>query len=98
MGWTVIIEDENGKPIKTMPHEFVLSDEDILYQKPFHLLKYIDPYGDTTFNAFMFDELITDLEKLKNYLPTDSAQINMLINYTIECKNNVHTYLKFYGD
>ncbi len=30
MGWTVIIEDENGNAKKTRPREFILSDEEIL--------------------------------------------------------------------
>ena len=30
MGWTVIIEDENGTALKTMPTELVLSDPEIL--------------------------------------------------------------------
>ncbi|MBC7651952.1 MAG: hypothetical protein H7101_09395 [Deinococcales bacterium] len=54
MGWTVIIEDENGKAKKTMQNEFILSNQSALRAENFKLLKYIDPYGDITFNAFMF--------------------------------------------
>lgn len=53
MGWTVISEDENGNKKKTMPGEFILPDDKILNNENFTLLKYLDPYGDTTFNAFM---------------------------------------------
>lgn len=98
MCWTVCIEDENGNVQKTMPGEFVLSDPDIFYTRPFRLLKYIDPYGDTTFNAFMFADLIYDLTELKAHLPGDHAQIDEVIAYARECDENVHTYLKFYGD
>jgi hypothetical protein len=98
MGWTVIIEDEEGNAKKTMPGEFILSDEEVLSKESFRLLKYVDPYGDTTFNAFMFEDLIKDLQELNTLLPTDKKQIEIVINYAKECKDEIHTYLKFYGD
>lgn len=66
MGWTVIIEDEEGNAKKTMPGEFILSDEEVLSKESFRLLKYVDPYGDTTFNAFMFEDLIKDLIEMND--------------------------------
>jgi hypothetical protein len=98
MGWTVIIEDEEGNPVRTMPGEFVLSDEDILNNSSFRLLKYLDPYGDTTFNALMFKDLLADLEELGKILPADKEQIDLVIAYAKECDDEVHRYLKFYGD
>lgn len=98
MGWTVIIEDEEGNPKKTMPGEFILSDKAVLSNEGFRLLKYVDPFGDTTFNAFMFKDLIKDLIELKTLLPTDKEQIDVLISYAKECDDEIHTYLKFYGD
>lgn len=100
MGWTICIEDENGNgnAKKTTPGEFVLSDEEVFYSKPFRLLKYIGPYGDTTFNAFMFEDLIKDLIELIELLPDDKVQIDDIIKYAQECDEDVHTYLKFYGD
>ena len=98
MGWTVIIEDENGNTKRTMPGEFVLSDDGLLSNENFRLLKYLDPYGDTTFNAFMFEDLIKDLIELKKLLPMDIMQIDTVISYTKECNDDIHTYLKFYGD
>jgi len=98
MGWTVIIEDENGNSKRTMPEEFILSDDEVLNNDNFKLLKYLDPYGDTTFNAFMFEDLINDFIELKTLLPTDKKQIDTVIEYVRECDEDVHTYLKFYGD
>ena len=98
MGWTVVIEDENGNAKKTMPKEFVLSDEDIIADERFLLLKYLDPSGDTTFNSRMFDDLIKDLNKLNELLPADKEQIDTVISYAKKCNEDVHTYLKFYGD
>jgi hypothetical protein len=98
MGLTVIIEDEEGKALKTMPSEFTLSDEDVLNKESFRILKYVDPYGNTTFNAFMFEDLIKDLVELKTLLPSDKEQIDLVISYAKECDDEIHTYLKFYGD
>ena len=98
MGWTVIIEDEDGNPVRTMPGEFVLSDQDIIYTSQFRLLKYLDPYGDTTFNSYMFEDLLTDLDELSRLLPGDKDQIDIVINYVKICGDDVHAYLKFYGD
>ncbi len=98
MGWTVIIEDEEGNAKKTMPGELILSDEEVLSKESFRLLKYVDLNGDTTFNALMFEDLIKDLQELKTLLPTDKEQIDRVISYAKECNNEIHTYLKFYGD
>lgn len=93
MGWTIIIEDENGNTKRTMPKEFILSDENILNNDSFKLLKYLDPYGDTTFNAFMFEDLINNFIELKKLLPTDKEQIDTVIEYAKEYNDDIHTYL-----
>ena len=98
MSWEVIIEDENGSAQKIMPGEFYLSDYDMLNNENFSLLKYLDPYGDTTFNALMFRDLIKDLIELKKSLPTDQKQIELAISYAKECIDENHMYLKFHGD
>ena len=98
MGWTVIKEDENGNAIRTLSKELHLSNIDILYNENFKVLKYIDPFGDTTFNAHMFTDLISDLNDLTTKIPSDKEQIDEVIELATECKEEVHTYLKFYGD
>jgi len=98
MGWTIIMEDEDGNTLKMLPKELVIPDEELFVKKPFRLLKYVDPYGNTTFNAFMFEDLIKDLTELKKYLPAEKKQIDEVIKYAKECNDEVHTYLKFCGD
>ena len=46
----------------------------------------------------MFEDLIKDLNKLKELLPADKEQIDAVISYAKESNEDVHTYLKFYGD
>ena len=98
MSWTIIKEDANGKAEKRMAKEFFLSDNKQLLNRDFKLLKYIDPYGDTTFNSLMIDDLVYDLTKLKSLMPKDIEQIDNVIELAKECKQDVHKYLKFYGD
>ena len=98
MGWTIVIEDENGSAKKTMPEEFILLNDDLLNSEKFRVLKYLDPYGDTTFNAFMFEDLIKDLKDLIKLIPAAKKQIEVIISYAKECDGEIHTYLKFYGD
>jgi hypothetical protein len=46
----------------------------------------------------MFEDFIKDLNKLKELLPADKEQIDTVISYAKKCSEDVHTYLKFYGD
>jgi hypothetical protein len=98
MGWTVKIEDENGNAKRTMTGELILSDDEVLSNENFRLLKYLDPQGDTTFNSFMFEDLIKDFIELKKLLPADEEQIDTVIEYAKACNDDIHIYLKFYGD
>ena len=98
MGWTVIVEHESGKPVKTLPYQFGFSGCDIMYDGEFKTLCYLDPYGDTTFNSLMFQDLIADLALLKKRIPAGGTQIDDVLALVLECQEQVHTYLKFYGD
>jgi hypothetical protein len=97
MAWTVIIEDFKGATESTLI-ELILSRTDILDKDQFKLLQYLDPYGDTIFNRYMLDDLISDLEKLSVIIPDDKNQIEQVIKLAIECKKKTHCSLKFYGD
>ena len=97
MGWTVIKEDEDGNAIETLSGEFKIPDsEDTTLN--LRILKYLDPYGDTTFNAYMFEDLILDLIFLKSTVLKTDLLIDKVIALANECDNDVHVYLKFYGD
>ena len=98
MSWIVIKENSDGKKISKLSEEFFLSENDILYSADFRVIKYLDPYGDTTFNSLMFDDLITDMTNLKKQRVKSADLIDKIISLATECKKEVHTYLKFYGD
>lgn len=46
----------------------------------------------------MFEDLIKDRIELKLKTPGNTQQIDMIISYAKECKDDVYSYLKFYGD
>ncbi len=98
MTWTVILEDEKGNAIKTLAREFILTESNILLNINSKILKYLDPYGDTTFNAIMIKDLIADLKELENRIPSEKEQIRDILNLIAESENQVHTYIKFYGE
>lgn len=98
MGWIVIKEDYEGKEKITLTGEFRLPNTEILFNGQFRILKYLDPYDDTTFNSQMIKDLVLDLEELKTYLPNDKNRINEVIELAKTCLDEPHTFLKFYGD
>lgn len=95
MAWTILLEDENGKPVSSsLGHEFDI--ELIGDNNNFKLLCYLDAYGDTVFNNLQMDDLIKDLQKVK--LIETNPLLNEIILLAERCKKEIHTYLVFYGD
>ena len=93
MGWTVILEDENGKKVSTINAEWSFDNSSTELSI---LIKYLDPYGDTKFNGLQMDDLIDDLKKLQelNYSETTGEVIKL----ASQCSVTSHTCLVFYGD
>ena len=98
MGLTIVLEDENGGAIQTLPIELQYDEFENVKLDDFILLKYIDFYGDTTFNTLQLDDLIGDFERLKPMNPSQSEIIQQIIDLAKKCQDEVHTYIKFYGD
>jgi len=67
---------------------------------PSALLKYIDLYGDTTFNQLQMADFLDEWSRLYS-LATSDAERKMLRaveNLGRKCASEAHLYLKFYGD
>jgi len=101
MSFTINLETEDGKIINS------IDDNDLLKKyipeinnKEFYCLKYLDVYGDTVFNKLQMDDLNIELKRIQEKNKSD--EIGLLIEKLFEliekCKNEVHLYLKFYGD
>ncbi len=98
MGLTIVLEDENGGAIQTLPFELNYDEWENINLDDFILLKYIDFYGDTTFNTLQLDDLVHDFEKLKRVVESQSEIIQRIIDLAKRSQNDGHTYIKFYGD
>lgn len=96
-------EDENGDEI-----EVVLSPPrsrlESLIPEPnvecFPCLRYIDLYGDTTFNQLQLPQLLADLKQaiIEAESPDTRTHMQSLIDLVQRAIGVVHTYIKFYGD
>jgi hypothetical protein len=98
MSWTVMKMDERGQKEKALSSEFEIEGFDNLDSGKFKLIKYLDPYGDSTFGRTQFDDLTSDLKQLEKSGRVKTKQMHELIGLINECKHDVHTYLKFLGD
>jgi ABC-type iron transport system FetAB ATPase subunit len=101
MGLTIVLEGENGNEIES------IDDNDMLQSiipdytdKSSYCLRFVDLYGDTIFNNLQAPELIKELEQmLSDSLAFETKElIENIIRLAHRCKNEVHLYLKFYGD
>ena len=65
-----------------------------------YCLRFIDPYGDTTFNQCQIPILIEELQSLVPKSKDAQARENVgsLINFVRKAHEQVHTYIKFVGD
>ena len=101
-------EEEGGELIEAHPNGLRLVFEMIPQDfadgelKNTVCLRFIDPYGDTTFNQWQIPVLLSELEFL---LKTDYCQSHErlrefegLVSFIERARGQVHTYIKFYGD
>ncbi len=102
MGTDLHWEDENGKLLDSVfdsanAFACVLGTDQLAETV---CLRFIDPYGNTTFNQWQIPCLIEELESLlESVVNSDSqAKIRQMLNLAYRSKGEVHTYLKFYGD
>jgi len=63
-------------------------------------LRFIDEYGDTTFNQSQISVLIGELEELfpKSKSEKASQSLQTLIAFARQAEGEIHTYLTFIGD
>jgi hypothetical protein len=102
MALDIVWEDEKGEMLEKCPSwfscwDYVSSPDDL---QDTCCLRFLDDYGDTTFNQIQIPILLAELESL---LPKskDAAARNSLesvIGFIQKAKGEVHTYIKFYGD
>ena len=102
MGIDALVETENGAQINQLPDpedllERLLPESD---NESSICLRFIDPYGDTTFNQGQIPILIKELKSAVQNTNDNLAKNHgkKLIALIENIENKVHTYIKFYGD
>jgi hypothetical protein len=103
MGIDARWEDENGDEIEVVlspprsRFEALIPEANV---ERYPCLRYIDPYGDTTFNQLQLPQLLADLKQaiLESDSPETRAHMESLIDLAQRAIGAVHTYIKFYGD
>jgi len=101
MGVDAYLETEVGeKLVELLDPKGIIAQLMPLEDDHFTLLRYVDLYGNTVFNRMQMDQMLIELEQLKN-----SSRSNEEINYIKQledmarrCQSEPHLYLKFYGD
>ena len=103
MGITAVLEDENGNRLAMVEdptnvlHGLLTGPE----QAPFnHVLRYIDWYGDTTFNRLHAEQFLREWDSLAPKLKggEDHRVFTGIRQLAERLRSETHVYLKFYGD
>lgn len=102
MGIDLRWEDENGKQLEEVldPQMYISAlvlNADLTGTI---CLKFIDPYGDTTFNQRQIPVLIEEVKAILKRVSDDGMQSHLrhVLGVAERSSGAVHTYLKFYGD
>jgi hypothetical protein len=102
VGFDIRLEDENGNVLDEFgdPKEILQRLLPALDDESFPCLRFVDPYGDTTFNQVQIPFLVQELQTLKLKATSDEeremlARVQDLARRGCE---GPHQYVKFYGD
>jgi hypothetical protein len=102
MGLDILLEGESGDqralvsdPTNLLPRILPRFDD-----TEFTLLRFIDLYGNTTFNGLQMRQFLSEWAKL--YARAESQEERQILDDVSElarrCSEKPHLYLKFYGD
>jgi hypothetical protein len=63
-------------------------------------LRFIDPYGDTTFNQSQVEVLIEELRNIRQQSKDRELNdlLDALLGFVAQAHGQIHTYVKFIGD
>lgn len=93
-------QSENGVPLESL-HDVgaLLTAVERAGKDRFGLIRYIDPYGDTTFNELMLPDVAKDLDNLLLLaISKDERRIGQQLRRMVDRCLEMHVYLKFIGD
>jgi hypothetical protein len=96
-------EDENGRELAVVdspPASRFASLIPAAISADYPCLRYVDLYGDTTFNQLQITQLAEDLSQTLLHCQDDATRqhIEAMLVLVRKAKGEPHTYIKFYGD
>ena len=103
MGLSIVLETERGEELdrvddtKNLLHELLPLHDDVSFQ----LLRFVDWYADTTFNALQVPVVISELKRIaeeKAKTPEEKALLEDIVRLADSCLVSGPLYVKFYGD
>lgn len=103
MGISTLLETEQGQELArvddptNMLHRLLPDHDDLSSQ----LLRFVDWYGDTTFNYLQAPIVISELNRIaeeKAQTLEEKVLIGDIVRLVTECQFENHLYVKFYGD
>lgn len=102
MGITVSLVDEDCRPVgeavgdpTNLLHRLLPPPDDGSYQ----CLRFVDWYGDTTFNVLQMSTLLTELARIgQDADPEGRRLLARIAVLAKQCEDSVHMYVKFIGD
>jgi len=98
---TCKLEDERGEMLDEANDQYDLLHR--LLARPDEASKavrFIDWYGDTTFNKLQMEPFIKEWKAFLDGAKSDDERgfLDAVLRMAKECREGVHLYLKFYGD
>lgn len=101
-GIDIEVQDENGTCLVALPDRLGLVVRLIppVDDKTSLFLRFIDPFGDTTFNALQAQELISEIESRLSSVKEREVQDHwkLIVDLASQVATETHLYLKFLGD
>ena len=96
-------EDENGNEKTAVFSPLMSKLASIIAElanSDYPCLRWIDNYGDTTYNQMQLTQLADDLNRLRPRCPDDTTREHLeeILALVRKAAGETHTYVKFYGD
>ncbi|MCI0683479.1 MAG: hypothetical protein L0Y71_15350 [Gemmataceae bacterium] len=102
MGIDVTLQSERGEPLRTVsdPRGLVVRLLREVDESDSRCLRFVDPYGDATFNRLQMPCLIQELQQTIDKVsdPAVRAHGGEILELAKDCERQIHLYLKFVGD
>ncbi len=102
MGLDFFLEDEQGNAVNSVPdpHNILSgliaagSDENTV------CLRFIDPYGNTVFNLWQMEPLLSEITGLHRFAkkPEQEELLHQVEELIRQGQQRLHHYIKIYGD